>query len=41
METELTPVSIFFLINIVKEMGAIANHAENTADCLNRMITRG
>lgn len=38
METELTPVSVFFLINISKEMGAIADRAENVADCLNRII---
>lgn len=37
-ETELTPVSVFFLINISKEMGTIADHAENVADCLSRII---
>lgn len=38
VEMELTPVSVFFLINISKEVGAIADHAENAADCLSRII---
>jgi len=38
VETELAPVSVFFLINISKEVGAIADHAENVADCLSRII---
>ncbi|NOX96757.1 MAG: TIGR00153 family protein [Nitrospirae bacterium] len=39
IETKLTPVSVFFLINISREVGAIADHAENVADCLNRIIS--
>ena len=38
METKLTPVSVFFLMNISKEVGTIADHAENVADCLSRII---
>jgi len=40
VERELDPLSVFFLINISKEVGAIADHAENTADCLSRIIVR-
>ena len=38
VETELTPVSVFLLMNISREVGAIADHAENVADCLSRII---
>lgn len=40
LEKELDPVAIFFLMNIGKTIGEIANHAENTGDCLRRIIAR-
>jgi uncharacterized protein Yka (UPF0111/DUF47 family) len=38
VKTELTPVSVSPLMNISREVGAIADHAENVADCLSRII---
>jgi predicted phosphate transport protein (TIGR00153 family) len=40
LEKELDPVTVFFLMNIGKAIGAIADHAENTGDCLRRIIAR-
>ncbi len=40
IEEEMDPISVFFLINISKQVGVIADHAENVADILRRMIVR-
>ena len=40
LEKELEPVAVFLLMNIGKEIGAIADHAENAGDCLRRIIAR-
>ncbi|MCK4326142.1 TIGR00153 family protein [bacterium] len=40
VEKEMDPISVFFLINISKQIGLIADHAENVADILRRMIIR-
>jgi predicted phosphate transport protein (TIGR00153 family) len=40
LEKELDPVTVFFLMNIGKTIGAIADYAENTGDCLRRIIAR-
>jgi len=39
-ERELDPVSVMFLMQTMEQMAAIANAAENTADCIERMIGR-
>lgn len=39
-ETELGAVSVFFLMNIFKTLGSVANHAENSADLLRLMLAR-
>lgn len=40
VEKEIDPISVFFLINISKQVGVIADHAENVGDILRRMIIR-
>lgn len=39
-EEQLGAVSIFFWMNIFRVLGAVANHAENTADLLRLMLAR-
>jgi len=39
-ESQLDPVSVMFLVQIVQQLGAIADAAENAADCIERMIGR-
>lgn len=39
-ENEIGAVSIFFWMNIFKTLGAVANHAENSADLLRLMLAR-
>jgi predicted phosphate transport protein (TIGR00153 family) len=39
-EDELGAVSVFFWMNILRVIGGIANHAENTADLLRLMLAR-
>lgn len=39
-EEELGAVSVFFWMNIFRVLGAVANHAENTADLLRLMLAR-
>lgn len=39
-EGSLDPVSVVFLMQIIQQLGEIANAAENTADCIERMIGR-
>ncbi len=38
MENEIDPVSIMMWTHVFKELGAIANHAENTGDNLGTML---
>lgn len=38
MEKELDPVSVVMWMNIFKELGILANHAENTGDRLRMML---
>lgn len=40
IEDKLDPVTVIFLMNIMRELGRIADHAENTADCIRRLITK-
>ena len=40
MEKKIDPISIFFLMKIVGEMGSVAAHAQNTGDHLRCMIAR-
>jgi len=39
-EGSLDPVSVVFLMQIIQRLGGIADAAENTADCIERMIGR-
>lgn len=39
IEDELDPVTIIFLMDVVRKLGWIADHAENTADVLHRIVT--
>ncbi len=40
IEENLDPVTVIFLLNLMRELGHIADHAENTADCIRRLITK-
>ena len=40
IEDKLDPVTVIFLLNIMRELGHIADHAENTADSIRRLITK-
>lgn len=40
IEEKLDPVTVIFLLSIMRELGHIADHAENTADCIRRLITK-
>ncbi len=40
IEERLDPITVMFLMNIMRELGRIADHAENTADCIRRLITK-
>ncbi|MBF0450459.1 MAG: TIGR00153 family protein [Candidatus Magnetomorum sp.] len=39
-EIEKDPVNVFFLVRLVEDIGAIADHAENTGDMMRAMISR-
>jgi len=39
-EAEIGPVSVMFWMNIFRVLGAVANHAENTADLLRVMLAK-
>ena len=39
-EEQLDPVSVLFLMQIIQQLGEIADAAENTVDCIERMIGR-
>lgn len=39
VEKELDPVTVIFLMEVVRHLGRIADHAENTADVLRRIVT--
>lgn len=39
-EKEIDAITVFFLINISRQVGVIADHAENVGDILRRMIVR-
>ncbi len=41
LEDKVDPVSIFMWMNVFKNLGEIANHAENTADGIRMMIAKG
>lgn len=40
LESEIDPVSVYFIMKLFRLLGAIANHAENTGDSLRMMLTR-
>lgn len=40
MENDLSAVDIYFLMNILKQVGEIADHADNIGDCMRRMLAR-
>jgi len=39
VEREIDPITIVFLMDVVKKLGWIADHAENTGDVLRRIVT--
>jgi len=40
MEKKIDPISIFFLMKITRELGSVADHAQDTGDYLRCMIAR-
>jgi len=40
MENGLSPIDIYFLMNILKQVGEIADHADNIGDCMRRILAR-
>ncbi len=38
VEQELDPVSVIFLMNIARQLGMVADHAENAADSIKRLL---
>lgn len=40
IESKLDPISVMMFTNIFKELGSLANHAENVGDQLNMMLHR-
>ncbi|MBI1882683.1 MAG: TIGR00153 family protein [Chlamydiae bacterium] len=40
LESQMNPIHIYFLMTIIKQIGEIANHADNTGDCMRRILAR-
>lgn len=40
IESQMNPMNIYFLMTVIKQVGEIADHADNTGDCMRRILSR-